>query len=232
MKTKKIALGLYILASFMAVLGTVLHNDLMMLLSKPTVIPSIFFYYLSAKKQKPVNPYLVAVLALNFIGDTIVLLEIEDTKIIMIPYFFSYLIIYKFALADLRKLRFDISGLMLGIFIFSFLMYIMYALIQLFADTNSELVIPVIVYGAMLGSLAGVASYCHYIRNSMASFYLAVAILVSIVSDVFYIMFSLIFHFPSFNYFEFAVQMISYFFIVKYFIFTKYHREKRHLGAL
>lgn len=231
MKTKKIALGLYIVASFMAVLGTVIDNELMMLLSKPAVIPAIFFYYWSARKQKPVNPWLVAVLALNFIGDTIVLLEIEDTKIIMIPYFFSYLIIYKFALADLRRLRFDISGLLLAVFIFSFLMYIMYQLIELFKDTNSELVIPVLIYGAMLGSLAGVSAYCYYIRNSIASFYLAIAILISIVSDVFYIMFSLIFHFPSFSYFEFAVQMISYFFIVKYFIFTKDRSRKKRLGA-
>lgn len=229
MKTKKIALSVYVIVTIFSVIGKVLNNELLMLLSIPAVIPAIFFYYVSAKKQHGINPYLVLILTLNFVGDTLVLLGIEDTKIIMVPYFISYVLLFRFALFDLKKLRFEKMGMLLSIFIFSFLMYIMYALIQLFVDTNQELVIPVIVYGIVLGSLASFAAYSYYIQNSMASFYLAIAVLVSIVSDVFYIMFSLIFHFPSFNYFEFSVQMISYFFIVRFFVYSKYKRSNQQV---
>lgn len=221
MKTSKVALGVYITASFLAVIGTILHNEVIMLLSKPAVIPAILFYYLASKRGKPVSIAFLFVLILNFIGDTIVLLEVEDTKIIMIPYFFSYLILLKFAIDDVKKLKFVKTAFVLSVIIFSFLMYSMYSLIQLFADTNQELIIPVIIYGMVLGTFGSIAVYCYYTKNAAFTFYLLMAALLSIVSDVFYIMFSLIFHFPSFNYFEFTVQMISYFFIVKYFVLRR-----------
>jgi hypothetical protein len=222
MRTRKVALGLYITASFIAVLATMLGNDVLLILSKPVVIPAILFYYLAIKRQQPVSILFLAVLILNFIGDSIVLLELDDqTTIIMIPYFIAYVILLKFAIEDVRKLKFYTSGLLLSAFVFFFLMYIMYALIQLFIDTNRELVIPVIIYGIVLSVFGSVAAYCFYIKNSTFTFYLLMAALLSIVSDVFYMVFSFIFHFQAFNYFEFAVQMISYFFIVKYFVLRK-----------
>lgn len=221
MKSRKVALSLYIIASFLAILATVFHSDIVMLLSKPAVIPAILFYYLAIKRGKTVNVAFLFVLVLNFIGDTLVLLEIEDTKIIMIPYFLSYLILLKFAVDDVRKIGFNLTGLLLSVFAFSFLMYIMFALIQLFADTHQELVIPVIIYGIVLGTFAAIAVYCFYTKYASFTFYMLVAALLSIVSDVFYIMFSLIYHFASLNYFEFTIQLASYFFIVKYFVLRR-----------
>ena len=222
MRTRKVALGLYITASFLAVLATMLGNDILLTLAKPVVIPAILFYYLAIKRQQPVSFLFLAVLILNFIGDTIVLLELEDqTTIIMIPYFIAYVILLKFSIEDVRKMKCHISGLLLAGFVFCFLMYIMYALIQLFIDTNRELVIPVIIYGIVLAAFGAIAAYCYYIKNSTFTFYLLMAALLSIVSDVFYMVFSFIFHFSAFYYFEFAVQLISYFFIVKYFVLRK-----------
>jgi uncharacterized membrane protein YhhN len=131
------------------------------------------------------------------------------------------LVLSKFIIKDVRKNKFHPSGLMLSAFIFVFLLYIIYALIQLFIDTNSDLVVPVIIYGLVLATLASCAGYNYFMSNTNASFYLVIAMLMSVVSDVFYIMFSLIFHFPSLNYFEFSVQLFSYFFIVKYCVLRK-----------
>lgn len=218
MKTKKAALVLYLIAVFVAIIATIMGNDVLLLISKPVVIPAIFFYYLSIKKQK-ISWLFALVLLLNFIGDSMVLLEFENqTELIMIPYLLSYIILLKFAIEDVRIMKFNSMALCLSLFVFSFLMYIMIALIQLFKDTNPDLVIPVILYGIILATYGSITVYCYYMKNNSVTFFMIMVALLSIVSDVFYIMFSLIFHFKGFNYFEFAVQLVSYFFIVKYFV--------------
>ena len=222
MRTSKVALMLYMVCSILAVTATIIGNETVVLLSKPAVIPAIFFYYLSVKRKRKVDLYFILVLALSFAGDTIALLKLEnETEILMIPFFLSYVLLLKFAIEDVRKMKFNISGVLLSVFVFLFLMYILYSLIELFSDTYADLVVPVIIYGVVLGIFVSTAVYCFYSKNSSFTFYLAMAALLSVVSDVFYIMFSLIFHFPSFNYFELTVQLFSYFFIVKYFVLRK-----------
>lgn len=225
MKTKQVALILYFISSCLAVLATILNQEALVLLTKPTVIPAILFYYLSTKTQ-PVNSFLILILLLNFIGDSLVLLEFENqTEIIMIPYFCAYLVFLKIAIGDVKKMVLDVKGILLSVIIFSFLMYIMYMLIQLFTDTHKNLVIPVVIYGIVLGTFGAIASYCYYVKNAVFAFYLLMAAVLSIMSDVFYIMFSLIFHFPTLNYVEFAIQLLSYFFMVKYFILKENHAD-------
>lgn len=222
MRTSKVALTLYIVCSILAVVATIIGNETIVLLSKPAVIPAIFFYYLSVKRKRKVDLYFIMVLALSFAGDTIALLKLEnETEILMIPFFLSYVLLLKFAIEDVRKMKFNISGILLSVFVFLFLMYILYSLIELFSDMYADLVVPVIIYGIVLGTFVSIAVYCFYSKNSSFTFYLAMAALLSVVSDVFYIMFSLIFHFPSFNYLELTVQLFSYFFIVKYFVLRK-----------
>lgn len=218
LRTKKVALRLYILCSILAVIATITHNDLMILLAKPAVIPAIIYYYLSSKTNK-VNWLFITVLILNFIGDTIVLLEIKDqTLIIMIPYFISYLILLNFSIQDVRRMKLIKSGIIISTLIFCFLMYVVYELVQMFNDTNPELVIPVIVYGIVLGSFGCIAVYCYYTKITAFTFYLLMFVIASIVSDVFYMLFNFLFQIPFLNHFEFALQLLSYYFLVKYFV--------------
>jgi uncharacterized membrane protein YhhN len=201
-----------------AVLATIINNDLMILLAKPAVIPAILYYYLASKTSK-VNWLFISVLVLNFIGDTIVLLQIENqTLIIMIPYFIAYLILFYFSIQDVRKMKFVKSGIMIATLIFCFLMYILYELIQMFADTNPELVIPVVIYGIVLAVFGCLAVYCYYSNIAAFTFYLLMFVITSIVSDVFYMLFHFLFQIPLLNYIEFMLQLVSYYFVVKYFI--------------
>lgn len=218
LRTKHVALRLYIFCSTLAVLATIIDNDLMMLLVKPAVVPAILYYYLTCKTTK-VNWLFISVLMLNFIGDTIVLLEIkEQTLIIMVPYFISYLILFYFSIQDVRKMKFVKSGILVTTLIFCFLMYVLFELIQMFIDTNPELIIPVIVYGIVLAAFGCVAIYSYYSKVVAFTFYLLMFVITSIVSDVFYMLFHFLFQIPLLNYIEFMLQLVSYYFVVKYFI--------------
>lgn len=221
LRTKEVALGLYILCSALAVLATIIDNDLMILLVKPAVIPAILYYYLASNTSK-VNWLFILVLIFNFIGDTIVLLEIkEQTLIIMVPYFISYLILFYFSIQDVRKMKFVKSGILVATLIFGFLMYVLYELVQMFVDSNPELVIPVIVYGIVLGVFGCIAIYCYYSKIAAFTFYLLMFVITSIVSDVFYMLFHFLFQIPLLNYIEFMLQLASYYFVVKYFVLRK-----------
>jgi len=221
MRTKQIALILYVMCCLLAIFAAITDNDMLMLLSKPAIIPAILYYYLTSKTTK-VNWILFSVLMLNFIGDTIVLLEIKDqTLIIMIPYFFSYLLLFCFVLKDVRKMKFLLSGVFMASLIFCFLMYVLYQLIQMFEDTNPELITPVLIYGIVLAILGCIIAYCYYVKVTAFTFYMLMFALTSIVSDVFYMLFHFIFQISFLNYFEFAAQLLSYYFLVKYFVLRR-----------
>jgi len=216
MKTEKIPLTLYVISSLLAIIAIKEGFDIVKLFANPVVVPSIFFYYLAINVSK-VNFWFFAVFALFFIGGTINVLEIENSTIyIMIPYFLSYLILLKMVVEDVKKISYNKIGLVFSLFVFVCLMFLMYNLVKLFSDGNSNLVVPVIIYSVFLAAFGAFAVYYYYVEKSPVAYYLLIVALLSIFSDVFYAMFNLIFHLPELRYIEFSAQLISYFFMAKY----------------
>ena len=197
-----------------------IDSDTLLLLSKPVVIPAIFFYYLSVRKQ--VNKWVILFLALSFIGDTIVLLDLKNAMLtIMTPFFLSYLILLYFTIRDIRKVRFDRFGAAIGLFIFLLLLVLIPVLVQSFSAEQQQFAVPVIIYGVILATYAGLAGYYFYSTASTLGFYMIMSALFCVVSDVFYVMFSMILLFPGLLFFDLGLQLFSYFFIVKYFVLRK-----------
>ncbi len=219
METKKIALFLYIISSFLAIFAIVQKNEALILLTKPAIVPAVYFYYLALNKNYQVNLCFTFILFLNFVGDTIVLLDFKNPVLfVMIPYFLSYLLLLRFAVIDLRKLVFDKMGLLFAIIFFVFMFIITYVIIDVFMVENGKLVIPVIIFAVFLSSYGSVSVYCYYCKRNLVFYYLWIFVMVSILSDVFYIVYHLVFPFPYFNYFEISMQFLSYFLMVRYFI--------------
>lgn len=217
MKTRQVALTLYLFSCLLSVLAAIGNYDLLMLIAKPTIIPAIFYYYLTTKKTS-VDPVFVVILILNFIGDSIAMLKFENqTLLLMIPFFVSYVLILRFVILDVIKLKWKRTSAVIAISIFVFLMYIQYQLIDMFSESNPELVWPVITYGIVLGTLATLSVYFYATKITAHSFFMLMFVLTSVVSDVFYMLFEFIYKVSFLNYFEFAAQLFSYYFLVKYF---------------
>lgn len=218
MKTRQVALTLYLLSCSLSILAEILNNELLLLITKPTIIPAIFYYYLTTKKSA-VDPVFLLVLALNFIGDTIAMLKFEQqTLLLMIPFFLSYLFILKFVVQDVRKLKWITASGCISAAVFIFLMYVLKELIGMFSDSNPELIWPVVFYGIILGTIATISVYCYAVKITPSNFFMLMFVLTSVVSDVFYMLFEFIYKISFLNYFEFAAQLFSYFFLVKYFV--------------
>lgn len=219
MKTEKPAIILYFTACILAVIATVVHSENLLIFSKPIVIPAILFYYLSVKTAK-FNMWYGVFLLLTFIGDTIVLLGLENETIyIMVPYILSYGILLRFIISDIKTLRFSRSGFAVGLFVFGLIVGAAFTLIGFFDEKHKILEIPVIIYGFILALQAGLSAYHIHVSNSNMSFYMAMTALFNCVSDIFYVVFFLIVPSPEFLPIDIALQIFSYYFVIKYFIY-------------
>ncbi|RZJ70192.1 lysoplasmalogenase family protein [Flavobacterium sp.] len=221
MRTEKPAIILYFIACAVAVFATIIKSETLLIISKPIVIPAILFYYLSVKKGK-FNIWYGIFLMLTFIGDTVVLLELKGATIyIILPYLLSYLILLSFIIRDNADLRFSKSGLVVGLFVFGLIFGSGFALISFFDPQHRPLELPVTIYGFILALQASLSTYHIHMSNSNMSFYMAMTALFNCVSDIFFVIFMLIIPTPEFLPLDIALQIFSYYFVIKYFIYRK-----------
>jgi hypothetical protein len=221
MRLEKPAIILYFVACIAAVFAMAINSEILLLISKPIILPAILFYYLSVKEAK-FNWLYAFFLLLTFIGDTIVLLQIEnETLYIMLPYVLSYIILLYFILKDVQKLKFSLQGLAIGLFVFSLLMATAFTLVQFFSASSRFLTIPVLVYAFILSLQAGLAAYHFQGSTTNMSFYMAMTALFNCVSDTFYVIYTLIIPSSKFHSVDLALQVFSYYFVIKYFVLRK-----------
>ncbi len=219
MKIKKgISFYIYLIASLLGVLAVVLDNEILMILTKPTIIPAIVFYYFS-KNKKPVSLYLLTILLIYFVSDAITLLEFNNSMLyIIILDFIPYLLLLKFVVEDSVEVRITKMGYLMGNISFLILMICMYVLVISLTVANNDFVIPIIAYGIILAIYVafGVCNYFSTFQKDALSILLAA--LLGLFSDVIYVVISMINSNLALNYIEFAFQIASYYFIVSYFI--------------
>ncbi len=221
MRTEKPAIILYFVACIVAVFATIIKSETLLIISKPIVIPAILFYYLSVKTTK-FNIWYGVFLFLTFIGDTVVLLELKGRTIfIILPYLLSYLILLSFIIRDNWNLRFSKSGLFVGLFVFAMIFGSGFALISFFDPQHRPLELPVTIYGFILALQASLSTYHIHVSNSNMSFYMAMTALFNCVSDIFFVIFLMIEPTPEFLPIDLALQIFSYYFVIKYFIYRK-----------
>lgn len=221
MKAGTPALILYFTACVATVLSAYFDSDMLMTFTKPVIIPSILFYYLSTKRYQ--FDWLYAfVLLMTFVGDTIVLMHFDnEILLIMGPYIISYLGLLVLFAQDVAKLPFRRSSFAIGFGVFLAIVLVAFSLNQMMHASQTNLHIPILAYGGILGFQAGLASYYYSASSTNMSFYMAMTALFNCVSDIFYVIFTLIIHIEHYLVADLALQVFSYYFLIKYFIFRK-----------
>ena len=219
METKKTALILYIICSILVVFAAIIGNDELFFVTKPIIIPAIFFYYLSINQENKVSTVIALILVLYFIGNSIGLLELKDSvEMVMIPYFSAYLLLIWFGIDDFRKLKFNKMALFLASLFLVLMFMITYSIINVFKNHHPGLVIPVVFYAAFLSSYGAIALYSYQFLRNRIFYYLLIFVMIRISSDVFYMIYQMVSPIVYFNYFQLSMEFLSYFFMVKYFV--------------
>ena len=227
MITKNIPIYFYIVASILAVIAIIFDNEWLMLFTKPSIIPALFIHYITLNKSK-ISKDLLAILSIYFISDVITLLEIDEaTLYIMALDFLPYILLLKVVIEDVFELRLNklILGITLGTF--SGLMFAMYYLVQSFIQTNTDFILPVIAYGIILALYVSLSLYLYLETDFDFAFNILIAALFALIADVIFVITNMIFKVDALNYIEFTFQIISYFFIVAYFLKRNIYRKTK-----
>lgn len=215
---KNIPVYFYMVASFLAVIAMVIGNEWMMILSKPSIIPALLIYYYSSDK-KYTSPVLLTILFIYFASDSLVLLNYPNiTLYLMIIDFIPYVLLAKVVLEDAYKIGFYKKEAILSSLVFLGLMVVMTYLLFSLSTENGAYLLAIIVYGIVLASYVCASLYNYLVTDLDFTMYILIAALFGLIADVIFIITNMVFYVEALNYIEFVLQIISYFYIVAYFI--------------
>jgi YhhN-like protein len=220
----KPALILYFIACLVFMISIVFDSNELMLLSKPIIAPAILFYYLQEKKRD-FSWYYIIITALFFIGDMVVLIDLKNLFITIVSIFFiAYLLFLKGLLDDLVTIRLKFMNkthLFSVLLCTFFLVYLLMSSLDILIETKTPNLWLLVLYGIVL-VLIGIISSLNYIfRTSRYTTFMILASLSFVISDVFYILKNYFNEIEIFNYLNNLTQVLSYYFLTKYFILKK-----------
>ncbi|WP_136666858.1 lysoplasmalogenase family protein [Flavobacterium sp. H122] len=215
----------YIAASIMSVLAMVIENEWLLLLFKPMIIPALLIYYYGSEK-KYLSIVLLGVLLIYFISDAFTLVDLNGMEVYtMVLDFIPYLLLVKVVLEDSLKIGYDKASLVMSGIGYVGLMLVMYYMVSSLNPETSEYAIAVVVYGVILAVYVCASLYNYLAIGYDFTMYIMIGACFGLIADVLYIIANMIFYVKALTYIEFVFQIISYFYIVAYFI-------KRDLNAL
>lgn len=220
MKNKP-ALIMYFIACMVYMLGVVLDNNELMLVSKPVIVPAIFFYYLQERKIKFSWTYTLITI-LFFTGDMIVLIDSENLFVVIIAVFLlAYLFFLKGLVDDLVtiRLRFinktHLFALLICVF---FLIFLLISIVDVLIENKTENLGLIVLYGIVLVSLGTLASLNYIIKPSRYTTFMILASLSFVISDVFYILKKDFLEIEILDYLNNFTQIVSYYFLTQYYL--------------
>jgi len=223
----KFALILYFVACTVFMLAVVMSNSELMLVSKPVIVPSIFFYYLQEKRIK-FNWSYVFMIFLFFIGDMIVLIDLPELfTVIVVVFLIAYIIFLKGLIDDLANIRLKFinkTHLFTLLICVSFLIYLLISSVDMMIASKTEHLWLMILYGIVLLSIGAIASLNYIVRPTRYNTFMILASLSFVVSDIFYILKKDFSEIEILNYLNNFTQIISYYFLTKYYLLKEEYK--------
>lgn len=217
MKDSRPSFILFVAASVGAFIGKVLNWELLMLLTKPMVVPAIYYYYLQTKTRNT-NLLFSIVLFLFFLGDMAMLLDPKfGLLVIMICGMLAHLLLIKLAFEDRMQLKFSFFNLFFLTLLLLLPSYILYLLLHLKVDSIDQNYLLFLAYGVVLIFMVGISVINHLSQNETSSLYLAATAICLMISDLLYSIAHFILDLPLLDHINLAAQFMAYFFMVKYF---------------
>ncbi|KGO90756.1 lysoplasmalogenase family protein [Flavobacterium suncheonense] len=212
---------LYFVACLFYMVSVCVGNGEMMLLSKPVIIPSMLFYYIQETKQR-INWNYIVIIFLCFIGDMLTLLDIEGAHLVIISVFLIAYCFYLKSITDdllLNQLKITYKKNFLVLLIcFFFLIYLLITILDLLVESQAENLLLLLFYGIVLVLIGGVSSFNYILKQTRFTFFMLIATLCFVISDVFYILRAHFEEVEVFSLFNNLPQVLSYYYLTKYYI--------------
>lgn len=221
MKASTPALILYIISGLLFFLSSVMGDEYLVLITKPIIVPSIFFYYWQESYGK-INFWFSLTLFCLFASEIFNLFEGNQIFVFVILFnLFAYCILLGFIVKKLRKLniRFlDKINLSYIILMFLFLSCLLYVGLFLVFDPSFKLYAFIAVYGFILVTIVFLNTLLYVFKNNKANTYLMMTTFSFIICDLFFVIYYYYYNFIFFRYISIICNIISLYFLVRYFL--------------
>jgi len=221
MKQLTPAFIVYIISGLIFTISSMLGYEYVIFISKPMIASSIIFYYLQEVKNK-VNYWHLLFLFLYFTSGILNLLEDSQALIYVIV---VNVIGYSLLLSIVIKKLFDINyrnivsiNLLYILLTIIFLSTLVYVCLGLVFSKENNMYSYFILYATVLTCLTISCTVLYTLKHSNAIVYLLLAAFCYIICDLFYIIYYYYYDFIFFRLLSIMSSVISYYFIVNYFL--------------
>lgn len=220
MKKVEPSIIVYFIAVCLVLVAILTGNETLKLLSRSAVLPSLLFYYF--QKSKKVRELYIICLLFCFLGEIIIMLY-QSMKLVweIIVFFCSYLILIKCGLDDISLKKIKSYYLFFWIGILLFLGFLLFTILDFINEPQIDLYLTYLFFGLILITLFCVSMLNYFTNSTISSLYFSAMALCVVLSDVFFSFYRFIDQLLVFNCINVFFQLISYYFMVMYFIERK-----------
>ncbi|KFF17070.1 lysoplasmalogenase family protein [Flavobacterium hydatis] len=218
MKANTPSLILYFLALILTIIFDFLEQDFVGMYAKAIVVPSIFIYYLITTNYK-IDIIQGFIFAFCFIGEVFNLMEVEASELgSLFSFLLVYLLLLRLIIDDYRKIKLRKNDYLPIAIVVLFIIYLLVSVLGLQYEKVSENHFIYTIYGIVL-SVLGCVSFISYItKGTYITLLITLMTTCFIFSDIFFIFNQSFDHSVVLALIRDATQMLSYYFMVKYFI--------------
>ncbi len=221
MRDKRPALILYVSSISLVLIAKVFDFENLLLIAKSVVVPSIFYYYLQTRRDK-VNILFSIALVFFFIADMILVVYPNSAIVaVMLCGVVSYLILIRFAVRDSHHINSKPIYILTITALLVLLGVVLLPIINLSILEIAENYKIYLLYGIILWVFLSISIYNYISIANNAFLYLCIAAVCLFLSDVFYCVNVYMVELPVISILNLLTQLLSYFFIVRYFNLRK-----------
>lgn len=220
MRIKKFVLLVYFIFTLTAIIANILDNNSLLLVSKPFIVPTIFFYYVIASKK--VDVLFSTAIGFSFLGESIGIMNFSDEIYYMLfPFFISNILLLVMSVKNFQKSKFKIENILVFIVVLLLLLYLFWAIVDLFSDGNIVLLLEILFYGTSLFILSCVGIFKLITEMNSSNLNFGIFIICLIISGIFYVIYNFKEEIIILDIIHFSLQMISYYFLINFKLFQE-----------
>lgn len=164
-------------------IGIVVHNDLVTLITKPLLVPCITAFFISASlfTLSPLKRYIIAALFFSWTGDILLMFQANQSAFFiggliafLVAHIFYIIFFYRIWTAQRLKMK---PVLLLLVVIFYA------ALIGFLLPHLGAMLVPVLVYGFVISTMLWFALHMYLLRYKVAAAHFISGALLFVISD-------------------------------------------------
>ncbi|MFK7003893.1 hypothetical protein BWK63_09430 [Flavobacterium covae] len=215
---KNAPLYVYLLACFLSVVAMLLGNEFLLIICKPIIIPALIARYLAIEEKQNII-YVSLIFVIYFCTDALTLFNFEFIKFLNMGLdLCPYLLLLFLVIKETKRIGFYQKAFSFSLLGTIFLMLLTYLLLNGLAFEDMKYSAAIVVYGTVLTSLISICTYNYLVINNLCFNNILIAIVFSAMADIVYVVMIKMNCTIVFECLKFIFRVISYFFIIEYFI--------------